>query len=281
VIRIVYVREATILAKRAAGAKRQDREHGSVARGEAGADSDIDIVVELDRDRHIGLFGLVALERRLSGLLGRKVDLLPEPVEKKRLQANIDPPAPSQLGRLRDAGSGQGQARASQHFPSPVRVAEDGVDRRLPAIFDPANNELGTAGGSGMAPMGFETRRRAAAPDATAPDGAEVRILCATGRGSMAVFSLAAGKVSKAVAHRTVEEIWYFTRGAGRMWRRSGDREEVTDIGAGVSLSIPVGTHFQFRCDGGEPLEAVAVTMPPWPGDGEAYLVAGRWPPNV
>jgi len=63
---------------------------GSVARGEAGPDSDIDLAVELDRDKQIGLFGLVALERRLSELLGRKVDLLPEPVEKKRLKANID-----------------------------------------------------------------------------------------------------------------------------------------------------------------------------------------------
>jgi uncharacterized protein len=64
--------------------------YGSVARGEAGPDSDIDLAAELERDRHIGLFGLVALERRLIELLGRKVDLLPELVEKKRLQANID-----------------------------------------------------------------------------------------------------------------------------------------------------------------------------------------------
>lgn len=132
-----------------------------------------------------------------------------------------------------------------------------------------------------MAPTVFATKRRSIARDAIAPDGAEVRILCATGRGSMAVFSLAPGMVSKAVAHRTVEEIWYIIRGAGRMWRRSGDREEVTDVGAGVSLSIPVGTHFQFRSGGSEPLEAVAVTMPPWPSEGEAYIVAGKWPSTV
>jgi mannose-6-phosphate isomerase-like protein (cupin superfamily) len=132
-----------------------------------------------------------------------------------------------------------------------------------------------------MSSIIFDTKQRGAAPDATAPDGAEVRILCATGRGSMAVFSLAPGRVSKAVAHRTVEEIWYFTGGAGLMWRRSVDREEVSDIGPGISISIPIGTHFQFRCDGDAPLEAVAVTMPPWPGDGEAYIVAGKWPPNV
>jgi mannose-6-phosphate isomerase-like protein (cupin superfamily) len=132
-----------------------------------------------------------------------------------------------------------------------------------------------------MASMIFDTKQRGIAPDAIASDGAEVRLLCATGRGSMAVFSLGPGRVSKAVAHRTVEEIWYFIGGAGLMWRRSVDREEVSDIGPGISISIPVGTHFQFRCDGDAPLETVAVTMPPWPGDGEAYIVAGKWPPNV
>ena len=49
----------------------------------------------------------------------------------------------------------------------------------------------------------------------------------------------------------------------------------------GVSLSIPLGTHFQLRNDGAEPLAAVAVTMPPWPGDDEAYLVEGKWPASV
>jgi len=39
--------------------------------------------------------------------------------------------------------------------------------------------------------------------------------------------------------------------------------------------------HFQFRCDGAERLVAVAATMPPWPGAGEAYFVEGKWPPTV
>ena len=63
---------------------------GSVARGEAEAGSDIDLAAEVDRDAHLGLFGLAALERRLSEILGRKVDLLSEPVEKQRQQRNID-----------------------------------------------------------------------------------------------------------------------------------------------------------------------------------------------
>jgi mannose-6-phosphate isomerase-like protein (cupin superfamily) len=128
---------------------------------------------------------------------------------------------------------------------------------------------------------GFATRHLADMPDAIAPDGFEVRLLGALPRGGMAVFRLMPGAVARAVAHRTVGEIWYFIGGRGRMWRRLGEREEITHVGAGISITIPTGTHFQFRCDGGEPLEAVAVTMPPWPGAEEADTVPGKWEPNV
>jgi uncharacterized protein len=46
---------------------------GSVARGEARADSDVDLLVEFDRPT--GLFGLVALQKRLEELLGCSVDV--------------------------------------------------------------------------------------------------------------------------------------------------------------------------------------------------------------
>jgi mannose-6-phosphate isomerase-like protein (cupin superfamily) len=117
--------------------------------------------------------------------------------------------------------------------------------------------------------------------DVIAPDGCEVRILVQTPRGSMAHFTLGPRQVARAVAHRTVEEVWYFLSGRGRMWRRLGEREEIADVAPGVSLSIPLGTHFQLRNDADEPLAAVAVTMPPWPGDDEAYLVEERWPASV
>src|SRR5579875_2840493 len=125
--------------------------------------------------------------------------------------------------------------------------------------------------------MDFETRRIGAAADAIAPDGSEVRVLGQLARGGLAVFTLAPGAVSRAVAHRTIEEVWYFLAGRGRMWRKLGAREEVVDVAAGVSVSIPTGTRFQFRCDGAEPLVAVGATMPPWPGEHEAYPVEGIW----
>lgn len=63
---------------------------GSVARGEADDRSDVDLAVELDPAAHVGLFRLVGLQRRLSEILGRSVDLLPEPAENPRLRHNIE-----------------------------------------------------------------------------------------------------------------------------------------------------------------------------------------------
>lgn len=123
----------------------------------------------------------------------------------------------------------------------------------------------------------FATKRLPEQPDVTAPDGSDVRILLSLDGGSMAHFELAPGEVSTAVTHRTVEEIWYVVAGFGQMWRRQGGRPRVTDLSAGTCITIPQGTAFQFRCTGPTPLQAVAVTMPPWPGDDEAVVVAGAW----
>ena len=124
---------------------------------------------------------------------------------------------------------------------------------------------------------GFVTCKRSEAADVIAPDGSEVRLLAAASRGSMAQFTLPPGAISKAVAHRTVEEVWLVMRGRGRMWRKLGDDEQTVDLFPGVSLAIPVGARFQFRNDGAEPLDCVGVTMPPWPGMDEAYGVEGPW----
>jgi uncharacterized protein len=63
---------------------------GSVARGDDEAGSDVDLAVEFDPAARTDLFRLTALERRIAEILGRRADLLPEPVEKPRLRANID-----------------------------------------------------------------------------------------------------------------------------------------------------------------------------------------------
>jgi len=124
----------------------------------------------------------------------------------------------------------------------------------------------------------FGHRVLGATPDAMAPDGSEVRLLANGERASMAHFRLPPGAVARAVRHATVEEVWYFVAGRGRMWRKDETGEEVLEVYPGLSLDIPLGTAFQFRCDGDAPLEAVGATIPPWPGPDEAIFVDdGPW----
>jgi len=113
-----------------------------------------------------------------------------------------------------------------------------------------------------------------------APDGSDVRVLLRLAGGGMAHFELAPGKISRAVAHRTVEEIWFFLTGRGEMWREQDGVSETVEVSPGMCLTIPLGTRFQFRSNGDVPLSAIGVTMPPWPGDGEAILLDGPWQPS-
>ena len=97
----------------------------------------------------------------------------------------------------------------------------------------------------------------------------------------MATFELAPGATSIPVKHRTVDEIWFVLHGAGEMWRAQAEREEILSLAPGMCLTVPLGTAFQFRCSGPDPLAILGVTMPPWPGEGEAERVSGKWPDSV
>ncbi|MEX2231117.1 MAG: nucleotidyltransferase domain-containing protein [Cyclobacteriaceae bacterium] len=50
---------------------------GSFTRGEADQDSDVDILVELDYSKHIGI-GFVKIKNQLEEVLNKKVDLVSE-----------------------------------------------------------------------------------------------------------------------------------------------------------------------------------------------------------
>jgi uncharacterized protein len=62
---------------------------GSFARDEAGPDSDVDLLVELDPDAHIGLIRYVQIQERISALLGRPVDLVMRSGLKKRIEPTV------------------------------------------------------------------------------------------------------------------------------------------------------------------------------------------------
>src|SRR5258708_19552707 len=85
----------------------------------------------------------------------------------------------------------------------------------------------------------FDTMRLPGVPDVAAPDGSDVRVLLQLDRGGMAHFELGAGRTSVAVAHHSVDEIWYILRGHGEMWRRQGDRRGAGPLQPGTSPSTP------------------------------------------
>ncbi len=60
---------------------------GSVARGEARPDSDVDLLVELNR--RMGLFEFAGLKLRLEELLGVKVDLVMPSALKPRVRERV------------------------------------------------------------------------------------------------------------------------------------------------------------------------------------------------
>lgn len=62
---------------------------GSVARGEATPRSDVDLLVEFLPGANIGFMAFSRMQRELSSLLGRSVDLVPKGGLKKRIRAAV------------------------------------------------------------------------------------------------------------------------------------------------------------------------------------------------
>ena len=127
----------------------------------------------------------------------------------------------------------------------------------------------------------MQTRSFPKNPDARSPAGAEIRYLIAGATGNMIHSTVPPGQVNRATVHATVSEFWHVLSGTGEIWRRDRSREEVTVLEPGVSIDIPVGTVFQYRGTGPEPLQFLCISMPPRPGDDEATLVEGPWAPTA
>ena len=121
----------------------------------------------------------------------------------------------------------------------------------------------------------MQTRLLPENPDARSPAGAEIRYLMEGATGNMIHSTVPPGQVNRATVHATVSEFWHVLSGQGEIWRRDESGEEVTVLEPGVSIDIPVGTAFQYRCIGVEPLRFLCVSMPPWPGNTEATHIEG------
>ncbi len=62
---------------------------GSVARNEAGPESDVDILVEFDPDARVGMFRFLDLKEYLERILDRRVDLVTKDALKRQLRDRI------------------------------------------------------------------------------------------------------------------------------------------------------------------------------------------------
>ena len=120
--------------------------------------------------------------------------------------------------------------------------------------------------------------RRAGHPDATAPDGSEIRLLAdgrhASTKSSLVEVTLPAGQVSRPVYHRTVEEIWYILEGEGHVWRCPPDADPASvppqAVSPGDALVIPTAGDSSSPPSPNGSLRFLCHTTPPWPGEGEA-----------
>jgi len=117
--------------------------------------------------------------------------------------------------------------------------------------------------------------------DAKSPAGADIRFIMDGANGNMIHSTVPVGQINRATIHKTVSEFWYVLEGQGEIWRRNSEEERVTQLVTGVSIDIPVGTAFQYRNVGDEPLKFICITMPPWPGDYEASHIVGVWEPTI
>jgi predicted nucleotidyltransferase len=63
---------------------------GSVVRGDAGPDSDVDLLAAFDETRQISLMDVAGFEIELSGLLGKPVELVEEGTLKPRVRKSVE-----------------------------------------------------------------------------------------------------------------------------------------------------------------------------------------------
>ena len=86
VIRTLRAHESEL---RRAGVRRLSL-FGSVARGDARPDSDIDLVAELDPAAKVSILDIIGLEQELGEVFGRPEQILTGTIKKERLRVNID-----------------------------------------------------------------------------------------------------------------------------------------------------------------------------------------------
>ncbi len=220
------------------------------------------------------------LDRALIELLGKRFRLTAE-IGRIKARDQLNPVA---ADRERQQFSRFAQL-AAQHQVPPALVGQifravigEVVSAHQALQSDSASEprDISNSGVPDNPPDGPFTARREAAE--TAPDGSAVIPLARAPGASHCFCTLPAGQVSRAVAHRTVEELWYCLAGRGEFYSSGLNNGEPFAVQTGMSWRVPPRFVFQFRNPGPAELSFVITTLPAWPGDAEADTeVAGVW----
>ena len=112
-----------------------------------------------------------------------------------------------------------------------------------------------------------------AVPDTASPDGSQLRLLPSCPDGGLAHYTLHPALRTRTARHRTVTQIWYVLDGSGELarWDAGPDTQpRRLLLVPQMSVGLPARTAFQIRTTGVDPLRMLLLTMPAWPGPGEA-----------
>jgi len=118
-----------------------------------------------------------------------------------------------------------------------------------------------------------------AVPDASSPDGsAEIRYLLSSPHGDLTHAVCPAGVVASVHELPELYEAYYVLAGRGEIWRRTKDREVVTQLRPGRWVEMPPGTQFQYRAYGDAALVFLLSVVPTWQRELFHTGAGGIWP---
>ena len=110
----------------------------------------------------------------------------------------------------------------------------------------------------------WATRELPKDPDRLSPSGmTEIRLFPSFDKGEI-VHATAKGEQPSVSAILTgAGEFFYVLEGEGRLWRATGDLEDVVPLHPGRCVTLPPGIEYQYRTKGG-PLKFLVATVPRW-----------------
>jgi mannose-6-phosphate isomerase-like protein (cupin superfamily) len=127
----------------------------------------------------------------------------------------------------------------------------------------------------------WSTRDLPEAADQASPGGAsEIRLLPSFPSGALAHAIALPGKVSRAAVLTGITEFFYVIDGQGRLWRKTGETEEMVELWPARCATIPAAVAFQYAADA-QRLEFIVFSAPRWQREAWSAAATGHRSPEA